>query len=196
MNRHLGIMVWHNRQPPSAIRHPCSRFPRADVKTSESTYATRNTDCYPPSGGDPDKIDNYDAGPINRGHLRGIPARPVSSPGTLPRSRVLSPLPRNPEILDNNTIFLSFTVQTFYFSLFIYSHCTYTMTTIPKQHRAAVYSEPGKLQTKIELVDTPEPGPGEVLVNLYDWISLLPIRICVNLLNPAPILAFAIVTSA
>jgi propanol-preferring alcohol dehydrogenase len=70
------------------------------------------------------------------------------------------------------------------------------MATIPKQHKAAVYSEPGKLQTKIELVDTPEPGPGEVLVNLYDWISLLSIGICVNLLNSAPTLAFAIVISA
>lgn len=35
------------------------------------------------------------------------------------------------------------------------------MTDIPKQHKAAVYNEPGKISTKIETVDTPEPGPGE-----------------------------------
>jgi propanol-preferring alcohol dehydrogenase len=40
------------------------------------------------------------------------------------------------------------------------------MATVPKQHRAAVYAEPGKILTKIETVDTPEPGPGEVLVNM------------------------------
>lgn len=39
-------------------------------------------------------------------------------------------------------------------------------TEIPKQHRACVYDEPGKVSTKIEMVDTPEPGPGEVLVKL------------------------------
>ena len=55
---------------------------------------------------------------------------------------------------------------------------------IPKQHKACVYDEPGKVSVKIEMVhyltplssnvpgfnlvqvDTPEPGPGEVLVNL------------------------------
>jgi len=37
---------------------------------------------------------------------------------------------------------------------------------IPKTHKAAVYDKPGTISTKIELVDTPEPGPGEVLVHL------------------------------
>jgi propanol-preferring alcohol dehydrogenase len=37
---------------------------------------------------------------------------------------------------------------------------------IPKTHKAAVYDKPGTISTKIEVVDTPEPGPGEVLVNL------------------------------
>jgi hypothetical protein len=37
----------------------------------------------------------------------------------------------------------------------------FKMATIPKQHKAAVYAEPGKLLTKIEAVDTPEPDPGE-----------------------------------
>lgn len=38
------------------------------------------------------------------------------------------------------------------------------MATIPKQHRAAVYAEPGKVLTKVETVDTPESDAGEVLV--------------------------------
>ncbi|KAL9006975.1 MAG: hypothetical protein Q9188_000263 [Gyalolechia gomerana] len=37
---------------------------------------------------------------------------------------------------------------------------------IPKQYKAAVYDEPGKISTKIETLDTPEPGPGEVLINI------------------------------
>lgn len=37
---------------------------------------------------------------------------------------------------------------------------------IPKQYKAAVYDEPGKVSTKIESLDTPEPGPGEVLINI------------------------------
>jgi len=37
---------------------------------------------------------------------------------------------------------------------------------IPKTHKAAVYDKPGSISTKIEMVDTPTPGPGEVLVNL------------------------------
>lgn len=35
------------------------------------------------------------------------------------------------------------------------------MAGIPKQYQAAVYDEPGKLSTKIEMLDMPEPGPGE-----------------------------------
>ncbi|KAL9014525.1 MAG: hypothetical protein Q9173_000826 [Seirophora scorigena] len=37
---------------------------------------------------------------------------------------------------------------------------------IPKQYKAAVYDAPGKISTKIETLDTPEPGPGEVLIKL------------------------------
>jgi propanol-preferring alcohol dehydrogenase len=42
------------------------------------------------------------------------------------------------------------------------------MTTpdIPKKYKAAVYDKPGTISTKIEELDMPEPGPGEVLVNL------------------------------
>jgi len=35
------------------------------------------------------------------------------------------------------------------------------MAEIPKQYKAAVYDEPGKLSTKIQMLDMPEPGPGE-----------------------------------
>jgi hypothetical protein len=38
---------------------------------------------------------------------------------------------------------------------------------IPKKHKAAVYDKPGTISTKIEELDVPEPGAGEVLINLY-----------------------------
>ncbi len=38
---------------------------------------------------------------------------------------------------------------------------------ITKQYKACVYDDPGKISTKIEMLDMPEPGPGEVLINLY-----------------------------
>ncbi|KAI1809766.1 alcohol dehydrogenase-like protein [Poronia punctata] len=38
--------------------------------------------------------------------------------------------------------------------------------TVPKTHKACVYSEPGKCAIEIRDVETPEPGPGEVLVKL------------------------------
>lgn len=37
---------------------------------------------------------------------------------------------------------------------------------LPKQYKACVYDEPGKVSTKIEMLDMPEPGLGELLVNL------------------------------
>jgi alcohol dehydrogenase, propanol-preferring len=37
---------------------------------------------------------------------------------------------------------------------------------VPKKHKAIVYDKPGSISTKVEEVDTPEPGVGEVLVNL------------------------------
>ncbi|KAL8895822.1 MAG: hypothetical protein Q9207_007996 [Kuettlingeria erythrocarpa] len=36
---------------------------------------------------------------------------------------------------------------------------------IPKQYRAIVYDQPGKISTKIETLDTPDPGP-------YEWAAL------------------------
>ncbi len=40
------------------------------------------------------------------------------------------------------------------------------MASIPKQYKACVYDQPGQISTKIETLETPEPGPGEVLINL------------------------------
>jgi len=37
---------------------------------------------------------------------------------------------------------------------------------IPKKYKAVVYDKPGSISTKIEELDTPEPGPGDVLVRL------------------------------
>lgn len=37
---------------------------------------------------------------------------------------------------------------------------------VPSRHKALVYDSPGKISTKIEEIDTPKPGVGEVLVNL------------------------------
>lgn len=38
---------------------------------------------------------------------------------------------------------------------------------VPKKHKACVYDKPGSISIKVEDIDTPEPGYGEVLVNLY-----------------------------
>jgi alcohol dehydrogenase, propanol-preferring len=38
---------------------------------------------------------------------------------------------------------------------------------IPKKYKAVVYDKPGSISTKVEELDMPEPGPGEVLINLY-----------------------------
>ena len=48
------------------------------------------------------------------------------------------------------------------------------MSEIPKQFKACVYDEPGKISTKIETLHTPEPGHGEVLINLYVLVPILP----------------------
>src|ERR1700761_4615299 len=37
---------------------------------------------------------------------------------------------------------------------------------VPSQHKAIVYDKPGSISTKIETIDTPKPGVGEVLINL------------------------------
>jgi len=40
------------------------------------------------------------------------------------------------------------------------------MADLPKTYKALVYDEPGKISTKIVDLDMPEPGAGEVLINL------------------------------
>merc|ERR1711939_634448 len=37
---------------------------------------------------------------------------------------------------------------------------------VPSRHKAVVYDNPGSISTKVEEVDTPKPGVGEVLINL------------------------------
>jgi propanol-preferring alcohol dehydrogenase len=37
---------------------------------------------------------------------------------------------------------------------------------IPKRYKAVVYDKPGTISTKVEELETPEPGAGEVLVRL------------------------------
>lgn len=48
-----------------------------------------------------------------------------------------------------------------------------TDVSIPKKHKAAVYDKPGSISTKIKQLDTPEPGHGEVLINLYVYPLLV-----------------------
>lgn len=40
------------------------------------------------------------------------------------------------------------------------------MLDLPKTYKACVYDQPGKISTEVVSLDMPEPGPGEVLVNL------------------------------
>lgn len=44
---------------------------------------------------------------------------------------------------------------------------------IPKTQKAAVYDQPGTVSTKIVDIDVPEPGAGEVLINLLVDASLI-----------------------
>lgn len=37
---------------------------------------------------------------------------------------------------------------------------------IPKRQKAVIYDEPGTISTNVVELDVPEPGPGEVLINL------------------------------
>ncbi|TVY82144.1 alcohol dehydrogenase [Lachnellula suecica] len=49
-----------------------------------------------------------------------------------------------------------------------------TKFVIPKTYKAAVYDEPGKISIKIVELETPEPGPGEVLIRLTVSHQLAP----------------------
>jgi len=37
---------------------------------------------------------------------------------------------------------------------------------IPKTYKGAIYDKPGQLSTQVKELDMPEPGPGQVLINL------------------------------
>ena len=37
---------------------------------------------------------------------------------------------------------------------------------IPSHYKALVYDKPGEISTKLETLETPKPGVGEVLINL------------------------------
>jgi propanol-preferring alcohol dehydrogenase len=47
---------------------------------------------------------------------------------------------------------------------------------IPKKYKAVVYDKPGTISTKIEELDTPEPGAGEVLVRLLVLLEFLQLK--------------------
>ncbi|ESZ98269.1 putative alcohol dehydrogenase [Sclerotinia borealis F-4128] len=52
---------------------------------------------------------------------------------------------------------------------------------IPKKYKAIVYDKPGTISTKIEQLDTPEPGPGDVLVRLtHSGVCHSDMGICEN----------------
>ena len=38
--------------------------------------------------------------------------------------------------------------------------------SIPQKQKAAIYDQPGKISTKVVEIDVPEPGAGEILINL------------------------------
>ncbi len=42
------------------------------------------------------------------------------------------------------------------------------MGDLPKKYKAVVYDKPGSVSTKVVELDMPEPGLGEVLINLYE----------------------------
>lgn len=65
---------------------------------------------------------------------------------------------------------------------------------IPKQHKACVYSKPGTNAVEIEMIDTPQPGPGEVLIKLYVPTSPDPQSHCFDLDPAVPTLESAILT--
>lgn len=46
------------------------------------------------------------------------------------------------------------------------SFVTMASIQVPTTHKALVYDSPGSVSTKIEEIETPRPGAGEVLVNL------------------------------
>jgi propanol-preferring alcohol dehydrogenase len=55
---------------------------------------------------------------------------------------------------------------------------------LPKKYKAIIYDKPGSISTKIEELDMPEPGPGEVLINLCVSLNNLPThltQLCISI---------------
>ena len=42
---------------------------------------------------------------------------------------------------------------------------------IPTKQKAAIYDQPGTVSTKVVELDVPDPGPGEVLINLLVYVQ-------------------------
>lgn len=55
------------------------------------------------------------------------------------------------------------------------------MADIPKTQKAVIYDQPGTVSTKIVDLEVPEPGAGEVLINLYVCSNLI---LASTVLNP------------
>ena len=45
------------------------------------------------------------------------------------------------------------------------------MVDIPAKQKAVVFDQPGTVSTKVVEIDVPEPGAGEVLINLFVQFS-------------------------
>lgn len=43
--------------------------------------------------------------------------------------------------------------------------------SIPQKQKAAIYDQPGKISAKLVEIDVPEPGAGEILINLSVLLS-------------------------
>jgi hypothetical protein len=65
-------------------------------------------------------------------------------------------------------LFFRFPSFPFHCTYCYWSNSAYTMSQIPQKQKAAVYDKPGSVSTKVVEIDVPEPGQGEVLVNLYE----------------------------
>lgn len=52
-----------------------------------------------------------------------------------------------------------------------------TMTTtaieVPKKQKAVIFDKPGTVSTQVVEIDVPEPGAGEVLINMFVFSCLL-----------------------
>jgi propanol-preferring alcohol dehydrogenase len=47
--------------------------------------------------------------------------------------------------------------------------------SIPQKQKAAIYDQPGTISTRVVEIDVPEPGNGEILINLL--VSMCPVLV-------------------